>query len=69
MENLLLIGHEWRKGEGLKEGPQVNYNNRFNICTLTSLFHVSILVWDIRFVTADKTLKQTKNLVFLFCRL
>lgn len=46
VESPLLTGPEWRKGEGLKEGPQVNLN-RFTLCSIADLFHVS-LVWNIR---------------------
>lgn len=42
MESLLLTGHEWRKGEGLKEGPQVNYRDSINSCSITNIFHVSL---------------------------
>lgn len=42
VESLLLTGHEWRKGEGPKEGLQVNYRNSINSCSVTNVFHVSL---------------------------
>lgn len=42
MESLLRTGHEWRKWEELKEGPQVNYRNSINSCSITNVFYVSL---------------------------
>lgn len=39
VESPLLTGPEWRKGEDLKEGPQVNFNS-CNICSIANWFHV-----------------------------
>lgn len=55
VESPLLTGHEWRKWEGLKEGPQVNLNS-FTICTIANLFHASSYKYGIC-VSAGTTLK------------